>query len=131
MEELKNDIKHELRHNKSRPDRVYEFMLRFMDLVSVPIVHHHYHSSEPQVVSQEVPPVSEEEVPLVVEEVPPVVEEVPPVSEQEVPLVSEEEVPPVSEEEVPPVSEEEEEKGPSGNFDEEVEEGEITLNEMV
>ena len=99
MEELKNDIKHELRHNKSRPDRVYEFMLRFMDLVSVPIVHHHYHSSEPQVVAQEVSPV--------VEEVSPVVEE------------------------VPPVSEEEEEKGPSGNFDEEVEEGEITLNEMV
>ena len=32
MDELRNEIKHEIRHHKTRPDRVYEFMLRFMDL---------------------------------------------------------------------------------------------------
>jgi hypothetical protein len=35
MEELKNDIKIEMRDNKVRPDRIYGFMLRILELLSL------------------------------------------------------------------------------------------------
>ena len=85
MEELKNDIKCEMRDSKVRPDRIYGFMLRVLDLLPVPVVEEPSAEPEPD-------PVIEEEVP---KELEPVVEE--PVVEEEAPK----ELEPVVEEEVP------------------------------
>ena len=58
MDDLKNEIKHEMRHHKNRPDKIYEFMLRCLDFVTVTQVtehheHHHYPAPAPQVAVEE------------------------------------------------------------------------------
>jgi len=60
MEALKNDIKCEMRDNKVRPDRIYGFMLRVLDILSAP----------PPEVVPEVVPVEPEVVPVEPEVVP-------------------------------------------------------------
>ena len=63
MEELKNDIKCEMRDSKVRPDRIYGFMLRVLDLLPVPVVEEPSAEPEPEpepVVEEEVPEESDE-----------------------------------------------------------------------
>ena len=95
MEELKNDIKIEMRDNKVRPDRVYGFMLRVLDLLSLrqepePVVEEAAPVPEPE---PEPEPVVEEAAPVPEPEPEPVVEEAAPVPEPEPePVVDSEEV---------------------------------------
>lgn len=106
MEELKNDIKIEMRDNKVRPDRIYGFMMRILELLSLrspqapePVVEEPVPVPEPEPVAEEPEPVPELEP---VPEPEPVVEEPVPAPELE-PVVEE----PVSVPEPEPVAEEE------------------------
>ena len=104
MEELKNDIKIEMRDNKVRPDRIYGFMLRVLDLLSLrqepePVVEEAAPVPEPVV--EEAAPVPEPEPEPVVEEAAPVPEPVPePVVEEAAPVPEPEPEPVVDSEEV-------------------------------
>ncbi len=56
MEELKSEIKLEMRENKARPDRVYGFMLRIIEQLSL----QEPAPKEPEPVAEEPEPVAEE-----------------------------------------------------------------------
>ncbi len=58
MEELKSEIKLEMRENKARPDRVYGFMLRIIEQLS--LQEPAPKEPEPEPVAEEPEPVAEE-----------------------------------------------------------------------
>ena len=68
MEELKNDIKIEMRDNKVRPDRIYGFMMRILELLSLRSPQAPEPVPEPEPVAEEAAPVPEPEEPEAEEE---------------------------------------------------------------
>lgn len=91
MEELKNEIKYELRHHRTRPDKVYEFLLRCLELIPERVQEHHFSTTEIPPAG-EPPVVPEEPEPEPVPEVPepiPVPEPVPEPEDEDVSSVVE------------------------------------------